>query len=478
MEKLKFKCTLQSDVIISQSASTEGNQYSLDFIPGNNFLGIAASFIYDKVNALDVFHSGKVRFGDANPSIEGRCRGLRVPNVMFYPKLKKASEECYIHYLIPDPDADEIKGLQLKQCREGFYAFAESKGTPVDFEKCFAIKSAYDSKKRRSEDGKMFGYQSLPKGLVLYFEIESDLDEKTNEQIAKVVCGTRNIGRSRTAQYGLVKIEGTNYEEVCSTAKTFTKDGKQYATVYADGRLIFLDENGEPTFRPKASDLGFQGKDDKIDWSKSQIRTFQYSPWNGKRHTYDTDRCGIEKGSVFVVECASSPTESTYVGNYKNEGFGKIIYNPAFLEGKSDGKANVLLEETSVSKVSQTDEVPSNSVLFQFLKKQQAKSESTRSLYQDVNDFVSLFGNRFTGEQFASQWGSIRNIVMIATEEGNIPAMVLAFLDHGVAKAKWEERGRKEALEQFMTNTYNIRERMMNLASEMAKICRKEEKQQ
>lgn len=475
---MKFKCTLLSDVIISHSSSTEGNQFSLDFIPGNNFLGIVASSIYKKVNALDVFHSGKVRFGDANPSIEGRCRGLRVPNVMFYPKLKKASEECYIHYLIPNPDADEIKGLQLKQCREGFYAFAESKGTPIDFDKNFAIKSAYDSRKRRSEDGKMFGYQSLPEGLVLYFEIESDLDEATNKQIAEALCGTRNVGHSRTAQYGLVKIEKADYQEISSTAKTFVKDGKRYAAVYADGRLIFLDENGEPTFRPKASDLGFLGKDDKIDWSKSQIRTFQYSPWNGKRHTYDTDRCGIEKGSVLVVECASSPSVSTYVGNYQNEGFGKVIYNPAFLDGKSDGKAIVLLDDPVDNETPQNVDASSDSLLFRFLKKQQTKADDKQSLYQDVNDFVSLYGNRFTGEQFASQWGSIRNIAMIATEEGNIPTMIRAFLDHGVAKAKWEERGRKEALEQFMTNTYNIRERIMNLASEMAKKCRKEEKQQ
>ena len=223
--KMKFKCTLLSDVIISQSSSTEGNQYCLDFIPGNNFLGIVAS-IYDKVDAYKVFHSGLVRFGDANPSLDGKARGLKVPNAMFYPKLKKASEECYIHHLIPSPDSDEIKGLQLKQCREGFYIFEDGKGTAISFDKNYAIKSAYDSEKRRSEDGKMFGYQSLPKGLVLCFEIESDLDETTNKQISEAICGTRNIGHSRTAQYGLVRIEEESYNEVASTTTTFTKDGK------------------------------------------------------------------------------------------------------------------------------------------------------------------------------------------------------------------------------------------------------------
>lgn len=477
MMKMKFKCTLLSDVIISQSSSTEGNQYCLDFIPGNNFLGIAAS-IYDKVDAFKVFHSGLVRFGDANPSLDGKTRGLKVPNAMFYPKLKKASEECYIHHLIPHPDSDEIKGLQLKQCREGFYIFEDGKGTAISFDKNFAIKSAYDSEKRRSEKGKMFGYQSLPKGLVMYFEIDSDLDKNTNKQISDAICGTRNVGHSRTAQYGLVRIEEESYKEVASTSCTYIKDGKQFATVYADGRLIFLDENGEPTLRPKAIDLGFRGKDDKIDWSKSQIRTFQYSPWNGKRHTYDTDRCGIEKGSVFVVECTLSPSESTYIGSYKNEGFGKIIYNPSFLEGEPDGKANYILEDAPENDVSQTTGVTCDTTLFKFLKKQQTKAGNTQSLYQDVNTFINDNGSRFKGEQFASQWGSIRNIAMIVSKEADIPATILTFLDHGVAKTKWEERGRKEALVEFMNTTDNIRDRVMNLASEMAKKCRKEEKKQ
>ena len=478
MEKMKFKCTLLSDVIISQSSSTEGNQYCLDFIPGNNFLGIVASYIYNKVDALKVFHSGLVRFGDANPSSDGKTRGLKVPNAMFYPKLKKASEECYIYHLIPHLDSDEIKRLQLKQCREGFYIFGENKGTAISFDKNFAIKSAYDSVKRRSEDGKLFGYQSLPEGLVLYFDIESDLDETINKHIFDAICGTRNIGHSRTAQYGLVKIEEANYKEVDSTPNTFSKDGKQYATVYADGRLIFLDENGEPTFRPSAKDLGFQGKDDKIDWSKSQIRTFQYSPWNGKRHTYDTDRCGIEKGSVFVVECTSSPSESVYIGNYKNEGFGKVIYNPAFLDGKSDGKANYILEDASGNDIPQDTEATCDTPLFKFLKKQQAEAERTQDLYRDVNTFIKDNKSRFIGELFASQWGSIRNIAMIVPEEAEIPMAILAFLNHGVAKAKWEERGRKEALAEFMKTTDNIRDRIINLASEMGKKCRKEEKKQ
>lgn len=482
MKKMKFKCTLLSDIILSKDSSTEGNQYCLDFIPGNNFLGIVAAQLYnDKdINALEVFHSGKVRFGDAHPSIEGMPRGLKVPGAMFYPKLKKPSEECYIHHLIPNPDADDIKELQLKQCREGFYAFEGNSGEPVCFDKNYAIKSAYDSKKRRSENGKLFGYQSLPKGLVLFFEIESDLDDATNAKIADAIKGKKHIGHSRTAQYGLTYIEAVDFEEVLSTKDTFSKGEKQYATVYADGRLIFLDEYGEPMFMPDAENLGFQ-KTDTIVWSMSQVRTFQYSPWNGKRHTHDTDRCGIEKGSVFVVKCETTPSQSAYIGSYKNEGFGKVIYNPAFLNGDCEGKANYILEEKSQPEKPQPEQTQENTPLLTFLRKKNETAETYQSLYEEVNDFVRSHGEKFTGKQFASQWSSIRNIAMIVPNEIEISQKILYFIGHGVAKDKWEDRGRKKALTDFMNkpeNSKNIRERIINLASEMAKKCRKEEKKQ
>ena len=483
MKTMKFKCTLLSDIILSQNSSSEGNQFSLDFIPGNNFLGIVAARLYDQFEkegmALKVFHSGKVRFGDAHPSLDGLVRGLKVPGAMYHPKSMKASEECYIHHLIPNPETDIMKKKQLKQCREGFYAFGTDIATPVPFDKNFTIKSAYDTEKRRSKDGQMFGYQSLPEGLVLYFEIVSELDETTNEKIKEALVGAKHIGRSRTAQYGLVNIEEADFSEVASTGNTFLKDGQQYATVYADGRLIFLDENGEPTFQPSAKDLGFTSED-KIDWSLSQIRTFQYAPWNSKRNTFDTDRCGIEKGSVFVVRCASSPAASAYQGSYRNEGFGKVIYNPAFLAGDTaTGKACCKLEdkpEMGSGAASPQPSCAAASTLLAFLRERKRKEEQSRQLYEAVNQFVQDKQSLFKGQQFASQWGAIRNIAMSEAQEDRIPQRIFKYLGHGVAKAKWEEGRRKDVLEEFMSHRENLRDSIINLASEMAKKCRKEDK--
>lgn len=473
---LKFKCTLESDLVLSQTSSSEGNQKTLDFIPGNNFLGIVAGKIYDdgSPESLELFHSGKVRFGDAHPSVDG-IRGLKVPASMYYPKLASASEECYIHHLTDHNSAD-IKSKQLKQCREGFYSFGETTGKPVDIQKNFTIKSAYDSEVRRSKDGQMFGYESLAKGLVLYFEVESELSEEMNEKIIKSLCGKKHIGHSRSAEFGLVTIEQKDFEEICSAKPNGKSD---YITVYADGRLIFLDENGEPTYLPTAKDLGIDGG--KVDWSKSQIRTFQYAPWNGKRHTYEVDRCGIEKGSVFVVNLngAICPEKSQYVGSYKNEGFGKVIYNPVFLAGKPDeqGKALFTLEEKKQERNTSTNSPKPNSDLIDFLTNKKKDAESNQTVYQIVQKEVKNLEQFFKKGKFASQWGSIRSLAMITSDSQQLITAIDAFLNHGVAKDKWEEQNRKGRLDEFMLQHVNedLQSIMINLASEMAKKCKARE---
>lgn len=473
---LKFKCTLESELILSQTSSSEGELKTLDFIPGNNFLGIVAKNLYQDGTAesLELFHSGKVRFGDAHPSVDG-IRGLRVPASMYYPKLSTSHDEVYIHHLTNHHD-ETIKSKQLKQCREGFYSFDESIGKSIEIQKNFTIKSAYDAQKRRSKDGILFGYEALPKRLVMFFEVESDLPDELNQAIINALCGKRHIGHSHSAEFGLVSIEQADYKEIASSKLDASTD---YVTVYADGRLVFFDENGEPTYQPTADALGINGG--KIDWAKSQIRTFQYAPWNGKRHTYDAERCGIEKGSVFVIQLngASCPCRSQYVGFYKNEGFGKVIYNPAFLSGNpgSQGLALFTLEKHEQGDDTSTKTPKPNSPLIDFLLNRKQMVDSDYSVYQTVQDAVSKFKPYFKKGSFASQWGTIRSMAMFSSDSQVIISCIESYLSHGVAKDKWEERGRKQRLMKFMEDNRDsdLQSIMINLASAMAKDCKARE---
>ncbi len=509
MKTLKFKCELLSDVVLNQKAATEGNNSTLDFIPGSTFLGIVAAHYGELDNqvAWKIFHSGKVRFGDAHPAAADEMRTLRIPASLYYPKMKSIAEACYVRHIYEREQDKENGGCpqQLKQCRTGFYAFGEDNNvSSVVLNKSFALKSAYDRDKRRSEDEKMFGYESLSKGATFFFDVELDEDDLA-EVIEKYLCGERYIGRSRTAQYGRVKIsEAESYMENSSSGQCFTKKDNEtkkdnnYATVYADGRLIFLDGQGELTLQPAAKDLGIEKG--KIDWTRSQVRTFQYAPWNGKRGARDADRMGIEKGSVFVVELNHAPEsysfESRYVGVYNNEGFGKVIYNPSFLQAQ-DGKNGLSVlsfdkgtekqggqEETKGNSESQN---PGDTPLLKYLGRCRQEQKAQRFIYGRVNDFVAKNKSRFSSEQFASQWGTIRSIAMQKRTYEAIHEELFkekeGYLEHGVAAERWKKSQRKDNLEGFLKAahkeeaTYNDKflccKALVNLASEMAKIARK-----
>ncbi|MDE6561196.1 MAG: hypothetical protein K2K75_07440 [Muribaculaceae bacterium] len=496
MKKLKFKCTLLSDVILNMKSATTGPNETLDFIPGSNFLGIVAAALYPTATseeALLLFHSGKVRFGDAHPSQSG-IRGLRVPAAMYYPKLSSPEKELYIHHLIPKEK--DMTGLQLKQCRNGFYVFPVINGldskAPVAKQvrtyTDFAIKSAYDRQQRRSKDEQLFGYQSLRKGLAMYFSVEFDdsassLMDNVREALEK---GDR-IGRSRSAQYGHVKIEhlpeGYLEEE---GGRPLYGDLKGYVAVYADSRLIFLDEYGMPTFQPTAGQLGLKGE---IDWEKSQVRTFRYAPWNFKRQCFDTDRCGIEKGSVLVVRLPEGYTpdlHSRAVGAYLNEGFGQVIYNPSFLSGDKDGKALCRLvtdsKDVNLNKPSSCDSV--SGTLLSYLKSRKQEDDGYEKIYTVVNSWVRDNANKFQQGAFASQWGNIRSMATSAVSFEELVEDLLgsdekdtsAYLRHGVAKKKWEGK-RIKAFEKFVKELMTdksltdamSRLAIVNLASEMGK---------
>lgn len=495
MTTLKFKCELLSDVILNQKAATEGPNKTLDFIPGSCFLGIVASEgryqkFDDKGLAMDIFHSGQVRFGDAHPST-GNVRGLKIPASMFYPKLKKASEELYIHHAVPNLDSEKMKKKQLKQCRNGFYVFSDDEAVEVKIDTNFTIKSAYDREKRCSKDEKMYGYESLQRGLVLYFDLELDNDNLV-EDVKNALVGQKRVGRSRTAQYGLVEImslpneNDREYKDVESTQSYVAlkdKDGKDIKciTVYADGRLVFLDDYGLPTFQPTAVQLGLP-ENAEILWDKSQIRTFQYAPWNFKRQCFDTDRCGIEKGSVFVVDvskCEAIPElKSQYVGSYKNEGFGKVIYNPDFLKADNDGKAKCVIKETKKDSSPKEKKPLSGSPLLEYVKDQQNREDKDNNIYKAVNEWVDQNKQLFQGkEKFASQWGAIRGIAMATKDDSKIKDNVVTYISHGVKSTDWDGN-RRNKLENFMNgcNKDNIRIGLVNLAAEMAKKCRKEDK--
>lgn len=494
--RLAFRMKLDTDIILNQKAATKGPNETLDYIPGSSILGIVASQLYkDGIatqDALDLFHNGTVRYGDAHPA-NGMSRSNKVPAAMFYPKGQKPSDIVYISYLHPEQE-DE----QLKQCRSGFYDFTDDKtkvAVPLKRTIQFAIKSAHDRQTRTSKEKQMYGYESLAAGAEFLFEVEVDRPQLA-PSIIEALQGQKRVGRSRSAQYGLVTIEylPQGYAQIA------TKPDKDVTIVYADSRLVFIDPNtGMPTYQPTVQQLGFSKGE--IVWEKSQLRTFQYAPWNFKRQCFDTDRCGVEKGSVFYVKGAEfedgKTKESLYVGNYRNEGFGRVIYNPNFLQADANGISDWKLLETRKptdnEKHPEIAEPSGASGLLQHVIARYQEDFKQQKLLEEVNCWVSE-NKRLFGDSFNSQWGTIRSIatrrLTKSGEEGYTLFTTLAdelftevkdkplqcgYLMHGTAKDKWNKSNRAYRLKFFLTEvlkTYSEQEKclaIINLAAEMAK---------
>lgn len=476
MNKHQFSCTLLSDIIINQTSGSKEKQATMDFLPGNVFLGIAAGRLYGQLspdNAMVLFHSGRVRFGDAHPLSEG-IRSLRIPAALYYKKDESLTDGG--GYVMYNWTPDEY--TQPKQCRNGFYIFTEdNRCSEVKINKSTAIKSAYDSDNRRSKYEAMYAYESLRKGLRFAFEIEYDDDVDTTliDSLVKAIVGKKHAGHSKSAQYGLVEIRENRFTSI-ESQKPSSAD---MAVVYADSRLIFIDGCGMPTFQPTAHNLGFESGAE-IDWQKSQLRTFRYAPWNAKRQTPDTDRCGIEKGSVFVIKLNGtvSPSVSRYIGSYNCEGFGHVIYNPAFLDSDAVGKSILRFIEKKDANVIQSTTVASHSSMNQLLlaKLDAMFQKDDNEIYKLVNGFVQKHKNEFRkgDDRFASQWGYIRDLAENCSTSEEFKNEVGKYLDHGVAEEKW--RYKKDALFKFIEDNKNRSDWsdiMINLTAEMAKQCKR-----
>ena len=105
-----------------------------------------------------------------------------------------------------------------------------------------------------------------------------------------------------------------------------------------------------------------------------------------------------------------------YIGAYRNEGFGKVIYNPSFLFGEEIGMAKY--KPCSPQNLSQTANrendvaVLVGTPLLDYIAKRKTENQIILDSYKKVNDWVNGNSGLFKGERFASQWGQIRNIAM------------------------------------------------------------------
>lgn len=451
---------------------------TLDYIPGSSFLGIVAGQIYKEIGderAYEIFHSGKVSFGDALVSdTDASEMSYAIPFSLFKDKTGKGDTLVH-HFLTECHYAKQQKdGIQLKQERSGY--LTPGGGFYKNLQKNMALKSAQDREQRRSKDRAMYGFESLEKGQTFIFSIR--FFELTHVDIvSKALEGVKKIGKSKTAQYGQVKIEKLEHNPITADSEP----QQSFTVVYAESNLCFFNEYGQSTFQPNAQDLGFESG--AINWEKSQVRTYSYSPWNYKRNTPNTQRDCILRGSVFYLtgEVGGKSESQASVGEYVAEGLGRVIYNPAFLSAdsktavwrfnptnKSGGK------EGDTQQTSKEQETP----LGKYLLEQKNAKKNELQLSEAVKKAMILDSSKKMRKISASQWGGIRAHARNQSDASLLRDKLFKdFLKHGVAYDKyWGKNG-----EQYLRDFQRIFEDNISLgadfvvkyATEMAKEAEK-----
>lgn len=476
MKRYQYNCRLLSDVVISSVTATEGFNLSLDYIPGAKFLGIAAGKLYDEQSTatLDLFHNGKVRFGDAYPQIAGQA-GLSVPFSWFFEKGKGLTEQpIYLHHKLGGEDFKRLTGesKQLKQARKGYFI---STGQYLSIDQDFAIRSAYDRDELKSKDSQMFGYFSLPQGSTWTFTVEDDTEQYADE-IKAALVGKKRIGRSRSAEYGLVDIQFDRILEIESKIIP----ASNLTLIYALSNLCFYDPFGRPTLMPTPAQLGVPGG--MIIWEKSQIRSRLYQTWNRHRYNRDGDRMIIEKGSVIAIQHDQPLDTGTFtsgIGSHRAEGFGQILINPDFLLSTSIKSSLALTKIDKQNEIETTTEAgkPSaqDTLVLAYLKHQEERKSSALDLNKRVNDFVSTHESAFRGIS-PSQWGTIRAYAKHAANWGVLEKLLfnkdIGALHRGQSESVWRQKDRRGALQKFLDTQIPEADRVvftLKLAAEMAK---------
>ncbi len=466
MKKITFLCTLSSDVVIHADSNTEGNIPLHDYIPGSNFLGIVAKE-YESFGekSFDIFHGGKVRFGDAHPLVNDRY-ALRPPLCWFHKKGAKVEDGLYNQLHMNDDELRELvrRGIQLKQLRTGF--FAEEGYMSISHK--YSQKSAYDSEKRRSMEGAMYGYSALPRGLKMLFDLSYDetaIDDETIERVCRLLEGERGVGKSRSAQYGTVQIE-RHEKDIAETAQN--PSGNEEIVLYAKSRLALIDRNGNTTPIPSSSSLSLP-EGARIDWGRSQIRTAVFAPYNAARRTRDYQRFIIDKGSVVVITNLSTDFDAKAwlernggaIGGYRSEGFGEVLIDPVFLSAK-----NISLESVApaMAQKGRYGEEEALSTLSSWIKRQRKKKTEELKLIEAVKSFIDANGDRYRSTT-PSQWGALRAFARTGYDKKSVEE----YLNKGKAsKEQWSE-SRKKLLFDAIDKVDDKASFLRLLAAEMAK---------
>jgi hypothetical protein len=473
-----FKIKLNSDCILKSISANEGVPESLSFIPGSLILGIIAQKYNDFSNPFDLFHSGKVKFGNALIFIDGKP-SLKAPLSWHYPKDEEKSKKIVGAHIVNGYDELEklLSDKQPKQIREDYIDVEFKSIYTPDYN--FQLKSAFDSKSGRSLDASMFAYETLKEGTEYIFEIffDSSIADSDIKAVEEILIGRHFIGKSKTAQFGNIDVVPYNLtiadksfnsiSDFVFSAFGDTKDkdlalSDEQIFLYAKSDIILNNEYGFNIVNLESpAVLGINTG--KILHKKTYVDYRKFNMFNSAVKRRMPIRTAIIAGSVICIEGIDKAERDfliskrvIYAGNYISEGFGEIYVNPPFLFKKEYNGLNkytdACLNESKNKSVQIYDDKISQEINIQeskVLKYLNFKISEKYNIDKSLELAESIHNNNKNkfSKITRSQWGTIRNIAKrYGNDKKALIEKISEYTGHGVAYDIWESTGAREIL--------------------------------
>ncbi|HIJ83588.1 MAG TPA: hypothetical protein HPQ00_05200, partial [Magnetococcales bacterium] len=255
MRRAFFYMELLDNLICQGSNASVGLPPGLDYIPGNMFLGAVAKKLYSGLQekAFEVFHSGRVRFGDGLPLTLGGHPSLPMP-LCLHGKKHSPKQDRLVGSQLHNAWAEVDESEPWQPLRRGFLTL---EGDWLHPQQSVTMKTAINSETGRAFEGRLFGYHGLNAGQRFWTSLEADdtIDAALFERVAAGLEGRLRLGNSRNAEFG-----GIHVIRASDLQTPLFPSGKvvgcRELTLWLVADLMALDPFGMPTLAPRPQWLG------------------------------------------------------------------------------------------------------------------------------------------------------------------------------------------------------------------------------
>jgi len=324
VKKLSYKITTLSPIVLAKEVGEQNTINTEKYIPSTTVRGLFANkFIkefnlgkaaHQDENFYNLFLKNEIIFTPAYPSKE---------NKTYYPALylhkEKGKDDNVVYNILEkNPDTTKTKPLKKMICylndNEGIYAY--------DVSTTFYFHNARDREKGHSVGEEIFYYEAVNEGE----EFEGFIigDEGYLEEIKKIYGEkfTSFIGRSKSAQYGLVNIEFGVPRDIEDL-----KDMEYEFIIAATSPIILYNESGFSDISIKALKhyLGkhFGCNIDNVGVEKIVARTEYVENFVGIWGMKNARELAYSPGSAFKIKISECNDLKEKLNNLSKYGFGE-----------------------------------------------------------------------------------------------------------------------------------------------------------